>query len=162
MGRTNKKKSTKKRTESSTTYRGRIEVTRSGMGFVIVDGLDADVLVRPGDFNTAMHGDTVLVRLAPQRDGRRAQGVIAEVVERKQSDFVGRLQMNKGFAFFVGDSDKRIPDIYIPQSNFNGAKDADRVVVRITEWGTGAGKRPIGEVVSVLQAENENDISTLR
>ena len=30
-----------------------LEVTRSGMGFVIAKDLDQDVLVRPNDFNTA-------------------------------------------------------------------------------------------------------------
>ena len=159
MGRSNKKKSGKKKESSSTTYKGKLEITRSGMGFVIVDGLDADVLVRPGDFNTAMHGDTVRVELTPQREGRRAQGIISEVVERKQSDFVGRLQMNKGFAFFVSDSEKKAPDIYVPQQGLGDAKDADRVVVRVTDWGTGSGKRPVGEVVSILSPEDENDVA---
>jgi ribonuclease R len=159
MGRTNKKKSSKKKEASATVYKGKIEITRSGMGFVIVEGLDTDVLVRPNDFNTAMHGDTVRVKVTPQREGRRAQGVISEVVERKQSDFVGLLQMNKGFAFFVSDSEKKMPDIYIPQQALGEAKDADRVVVRITEWETGSGKRPVGEVVSVLNPEDANDMA---
>ncbi len=42
-------------------YKGTLEVTRSGMGFVIAKALERDILVRPNDFNTAMHGDTVLV-----------------------------------------------------------------------------------------------------
>lgn len=159
MGRTNKKKSSKKRQDTANSYKGKIEITRSGMGFVIVEGLEADVLVRPIDFNTAMHGDTVRVNISPQREGKRMQGVIAEVIERKQSDFVGRLQMGKNFAFFVSDSDKKMPDIYIPLQKMGDAKDADRVVVRITEWETGSGKRPVGEVVSVLNAEDANDVA---
>jgi len=159
MGRTNKKKSSHKKASSSNIYKGKIEITRSGMGFVIVEGLDTDVLVRPNDFNTAMHGDTVRVKVTPQREGKRMQGVISEIVERKQLDFVGRLQMNKGFAFFVPDSEKKMPDIYIPQQNFNEAKDGERVVVRITEWEAGAGKRPVGEVVSILNAEDPNDVA---
>ncbi|MGV3658391.1 MAG: ribonuclease R, partial [Chitinophagaceae bacterium] len=152
MGRKNEKKSSKKRQPASNTYKGRLEITRSGMGFVVVEGLEIDVLVRPNDFNTAMHGDTVIVKAGMQREGKRMQGVITEVLERKQMEFVGKLQMNKGFAFFVSDKDKRIPDIYIPQQSFNGAQDADRVVVRITEWDNSEGKRPVGEVVTVLDA----------
>jgi ribonuclease R len=159
MGRTNKKKSTKKKTTSSNVYKGKIEITRSGMGFVVVEGLETDILVRPNDFNTALHGDTVRVKASPQREGKRLQGVISEVIERKQLDFVGKLQMNKGFAFFVSDSEKKMPDIYIPQQNLGDAKDTDRVVVRITEWETGSGKRPVGEVVSVLNAEDPNDVA---
>lgn len=159
MGRTNKKKGGKKHQVATDSYKGKIEITRSGMGFVVVEGLETDVLVRPNDFNTAMHGDTVRVKLTPQREGKRMQGVISEVLERKQLDFVGRLQLNKSFAFFVSDSDKKMPDVYIPLQRIGDAKDADRVVVRITEWETGSGKRPVGEVISVLNAEDANDVA---
>ncbi len=154
MGRKNtKEKKSGKKEASPHLQQGRLEITRSGMGFVVVEGQDTDILVKPNDFNTALHGDTVRIRIHPQRDGRRLQGVVAEVVTRKQSEFIGSLQMNKGFAFFVADSDKRIPDIFIPSSGFNDAKDGDRVVVRLTKWSEESGKRPEGEVVTVL---NEN------
>ena len=162
MGRKNSKKPGKpgkKRQRNFNEYKGVIEITRSGMGFVVVEGLETDILIRPNDFNTAMHGDTVRVEVNPERSGKRMQGVVTDVVERKQLDFVGKLQMNKGFAFFVSESDKKIPDIFIPQSNFNGAEDNDRVVVRITEWEKDSKKRPVGEVVNVLNAEDSNDVA---
>ncbi|MBD0284530.1 MAG: ribonuclease R [Flavisolibacter sp.] len=158
MGRKHHKKQHKKKHQENNEFTGRIEITRSGMGFVIIDGLETDVLVRPSDFNTAMNGDTVKVRLATQREGKRLQGAITEVLERKQSEFIGRLEMNKGFAFFVPDEGKRIPDIFIPQSSFNEATDKDRVVVRITGWEQGTGRRPVGEVVTVLN-ENPHDVA---
>lgn len=158
MGRKNDKKPGKKKHHDSDEYKGRIEVTRSGMGFVIVEGLETDVLVRPADFNTALHGDTVRVKVGEQRPGKRLQGVITDVVERKQEEFVGDLQMNKGFAFFVPDTTKPMPDIYIPQAGFNNAQDGDRVVVRLKEWEKG-GKRPVGEVVTILDKENTNDVA---
>ncbi|MER3470432.1 MAG: ribonuclease R [Chitinophagaceae bacterium] len=160
MGKKNIKKSEKKKgKQRESGYSGVFEVTRSGMGFVIVEGLETDILVRPNDFNTAMHGDTVRVQVAEQRPGNRMQGVIVDVLERKQTDFIGKLQMNGGFAFFVSDSDKKVLDVYIPKQSFNGAEDGQRVVVRIKEWEKGGGKRPVGEVVEVLQAENESDMA---
>jgi ribonuclease R len=158
MGRKNDKK-TKKKVQERTTYKGKIEVTRSGMGFVVVEGLQADILVRPNDFNTAMHGDTVRVIAKPGREGKRMQGEVIDVIDRKQTEFIGKLQMNKGFAFFVSDNDRKMPDIYIPQQAFNGAEDQDRVVVKITEWDQGTGKRPVGTVINVLAAEDENDVA---
>ncbi len=158
MGHRNSKKQGKKKYSPENEYKGVLEITRSGMGFVVVENLETDVLVRPNDFNTALHGDVVRVKLNPQREGKRQQGVISAVVERKQSEFIGRLQMNKGFAFFVADSDKKIPDIYIPEKSFNEANDGDRVVARITEWEQGSGKRPLGEVVTVLN-EDPNDVA---
>ena len=130
------------------------------MGFVVVEGEDTDILVRPSDFNTAMHGDTVRVRLKEEKgNGRRKQGVVVGVSERKQSEFVGRLQMNKTFAFFVAEGDKKSPDIFIPEKSFNGATEADRVVVRVKDWAGDNGKRPVGEVISVLNAEDINDVA---
>lgn len=158
MGHRNSKKPGKKKFSSAEGYKGVLEVTRSGMGFVVVENLETDILVRPNDFNTALHGDLVQVQLSPQREGKRQQGVISAVVERKQNEFIGRLQMNKGFAFFVADSDKKIPDIYIPEKSFKEATDGDRVVARITEWEQGSGKRPLGEVVTVLN-EDPNDVA---
>ncbi|GAB4091984.1 ribonuclease R family protein [Flaviaesturariibacter terrae] len=147
------------RAGNSDTYTGKLEVTRSGMGFVVVDGLDADILVRPNDFNTALHGDKVRVAAAPGQEGRRMQGEVVQVLERKQSEFIGTLQSSKGFGFVVIDGDKKTPDIFVPESSMNGAVDGDRVVARIKEWETGSGKRPIGEIVSVLSPEDRNDIA---
>lgn len=158
MGRKNTKKPRKKKQEAVNEHKGVLEITRSGMGFVVVENLETDVLVRPNDFNTALHGDTVRVKVNTAREGKRLQGVITTVLDRKQNEFIGRLQMNNGFAFFVADSEKKMPDIYVPEKNFKEAKDGDRVVVRITEWEQGSGKRPLGEVVSVLN-EDPNDVA---
>ena len=165
MGRKNTKKTDRKKTETSggkknlNEFKGKLEITRSGMGFVVVEGEEADILVRPSDFNSAMHGDTVRVRLKEERGGRRKQGIVVGVAERKQSEFVGKLDMNKGFAFFVAEGDKRMPDIYVPEKYFKEAKDGDRVIVRVKEWSDDSSKRPVGEVVSILNAEDSNDLA---
>ncbi len=160
MGRKNsKKKKTKgkQRQASDKFLKGQLDITRSGMGFVTVENMDVDILIRPSDFNTALHGDTVRVAIKEQRgQGRRMQGVVKEVLQRKRTEFIGHLEMSEGFSFFIAEMDKPMPDIFIPLSNINGAKDKDRVVVRILEWEKG-GKRPVGEVINVLDPENRND-----
>ncbi|HEY0749620.1 MAG TPA: ribonuclease R [Chitinophagaceae bacterium] len=158
MGRKNTRK-TKKRAPEKESYKGVLEVTRSGVGFVVVEDLHTDILVRPNDFNTALHGDLVRVAVKPSREGKRMQGEVTQVLERKQMEFIGKLQMNKGFAFFVAEHDRKIPDIFIPEKNFNGAAEGSRVVVKITEWEQGTGKRPLGEVVTVLDGEDDNDMA---
>jgi ribonuclease R len=95
------------------------------MGFVVVKDMETDILIRPGDFNTAMHGDTVIVK-TKAGGGRRMQGEVVEVVTRKRTEFIGHLEMNNGFAFFVADGDKPMPDLFIPLSSINNAKDKDR------------------------------------
>src|ERR1035437_8821620 len=137
--------------------KGVLEITRSGIGYVIAEGRDNDVLVRPNDFNRAMHGDTVRVKVK-ESNGRRAEGVIEDVVERKQIEFIGDIEVNENFAFFKADSQKPKPDFYISIRNINGAKNKDRVVVRFLNWEKGE-KKPEGEVVTVLQAKDRNDMA---
>lgn len=159
MGRKHSKKKKHRAKDSgkpTTSSVGTLEITRSGMGFVTLDGAEEDVIVRPSDFNTALHGDKVRLRLRPGRNGRRPQGIVEEVLRRRRTEFIGRLEMNKGFAFFIPEMDKPMPDIFIPHDAFNGATDQDRVMVRLINWEEN-GKRPQGEVVSVLDADNRND-----
>ena len=172
MGRKNSKKIKKEKYKNKlkhtqeNTLKGKLDISRSGAGYVIVENLPVDILVRPEDFNGALHGDKVRVRLKEAK-GKRQKGVITEVISRKQSEFIGKLQMSKvksddrsgrSFAFFISDSDKPMPDIFIPPSGINGAIDKDKVVVRVTEWGN-ENKRPVGEVISILQQEEENEIA---
>jgi ribonuclease R len=161
MGRKNSKKKKKEahRGTNHNLLKGTLDITRSGMGFVIVENMPVDILVRPNDFNTALHGDKVLVRIMEgKKGGKRTQGVITEVLKRKQQEFVGKMQMNDGFGFFIADSDKPMPDIFIPKQSFNGAKDNDRVVVKIVNWEKD-GKRPVGEVVTVMDEEDTNEVA---
>lgn len=160
MGRKNSKKTKHKQKQQSSSgkaLKGVMDITRSGMGFVKIEGMDVDIIVRPADFNTALHGDTVRVAIKEMKSsGRRIQGIVKEVVTRKRTEFIGHLQMNKGFAFFIAEMDKPMPDIFIPLPNIKGAKDNDRVVVKLLQW-ENDGKRPVGEVVTILDAENSND-----
>ncbi|HUM67146.1 MAG TPA: ribonuclease R, partial [Chitinophagaceae bacterium] len=96
---TSKKKHKYIAADNGKTVKGKLDITRSGMGFVIVPEQETDVLIRPSDFNTAMHGDLVRVKIK-NGFGRRMQGEIVEVLERKQTEFIGRIQLNKDFAFF--------------------------------------------------------------
>ena len=90
----------KKKKVSIQLHKGVLEVTRSGMGFVIAKGLDRDILVRPNDFNTAMHGDSVLVKITQsKRDNSRVQGIVESVMERKQTDFPGHIKWVKDLLF---------------------------------------------------------------
>ena len=97
MGQKNNKKRKEYKKEVPL-YKGVFEITRSGMGFVIVSGLEKDIIIRPNDFNRAFHGDQVRVEITKGdlRAGR-LQGRITQVIERKQKQFVGIVEVNKDF-----------------------------------------------------------------
>ena len=137
--------------------KGVLEITRSGIGYVIAEGRDKDVLVRPNDFNKAMDGDTVSVKIK-ESNGRRIEGVVQDVVERKRTEFIGEIEVSENFAFFKPDSQKPVPDFYVSTRNLNGAVSKDRVVVKFLNWEKGE-KKPEGTVVAVLQAKDRGDMA---
>ncbi len=139
--------------------KGKLDISRSGMGYVIVDGVEKDIIVRPNDFNRAFHGDIVRVQVTKgiSKD-KRIEGKVVDIAERKQIEFIGNIQMSKNFAFFIPASEKPIPDFYIAAEKLNGAKDKERVVVKLVSWDKSE-KKPIGEVVSILKSEDENDMA---
>lgn len=151
------KKNKSKKSSQVDIVKGKLDISRSGMGYVIVEGLEQDVLVRPNDFGRAFHGDTVRVQVNREKGfGKRAQGKITDVVERHQTTFIGNIHLNKHFAFFIPASEKPMPDFYIPEAKLMGATDGQRVVARFVQWEKGD-KKPEGEVVSLLTAEDDND-----
>lgn len=157
MGKKHQKKK-KKKSDGPDLVTGVLDITRSGMGYVIVEDQPNDIMVRPNDFNTALYGDTVKVKIVGEgRSSKRQQGVIVDVVKRKQLEFMGKLQMNKNFAFFVADVDKPMTDIYVPMQSLNNATEQDRVIVKIIEWEKN--KKPVGEVVQVLSPSDEGDFA---
>ena len=154
-----KEKKHKKHSTGGGTYRGTLDVTRSGMGYVVVEGLEEDILVRPSDFKKAFHGDTVEVEITStnKRSGRY-NGLVTNVLERRQSEYMGLIEVTTDFAFFTPDSDKPMPDFFIPVNALNGAKDGDRVVVRMVSW-QDTEKNPKGAVITVLDTSDQNDLA---
>ena len=155
----NTKKKNKNPGEGKKSYTGKLEVTRGGMGFVVVEGLEKDVMVKPDNMFTALNGDEVKVEIKGYGDhNKRVEGTITEVVRRKQSEFSGRVEVHAHFAFLVPDSDKMPVDIFIPLHLLNGAKNGDSAMARIVEW-TGNTKNPVGEILSVLTNESLNEVA---
>jgi ribonuclease R len=143
---------TKKNTYTSLT--GTLDIARSGIGYVIVEGQPKDILVRPSDFNNAFNGDTVRVQVSPAKGNGRIEGRVIEVLQRKQTEFIGRLEGS----FFVADGQKSIPDFYISSEKRSGAVAGDRVVVKMTSWNKGE-RKPQGEVVARLDPSDSNDMA---
>ncbi len=154
-----KKTQKHKKEKSHNSYVGLLDITRSGMGYVVVEGLQKDILVRPSDFNRAFHGDKVKINITSENNRTgRVQGVVIEILERKQSEFMGTIEVSRDFAFFIPDSQKSMPDFFVPPSNLNKAKDGDRVIVKMVDWRKGD-KNPKGQVITVLEGVNANDLA---
>ena len=154
-----KRNNNNQQSQSAETMKGTLDIARSGMGFVIVEGMEKDIVVRPHDFNGAFSGNIVRVQITKAGNlGRRYEGKITEVLERKQTEFVGTVEVSSNFAFVAIDSKKTMPDFFVHPKRLNGAKDGDRVIVRFLQWQQGD-KKPEGEILQVLKAEDVNDMA---
>ncbi|MBO9617988.1 MAG: ribonuclease R [Niabella sp.] len=157
MAKKTKKRKPKASSGSEQLLKGVLEVTKSGRGFVIVPNLEEDIMIRPEDLRNAMDGDTVRVKLTSGFDAK-LKGKITEVVQRGRTEFIGSLQMNRGFGFVVGDREKGLPDIYIPEENLNGALNGQKVVAKMLRWEK-EDKRPVGTILSILDEARASDIA---
>jgi len=69
---------------------GRLQITRSGDGFVIPDEAgEEDVYVPGRDLATAQAGDRVVVRIDRRRPGRNPEGRIVRILDRSATQTVG-------------------------------------------------------------------------
>ena len=141
------------------TFKGVLEVTRSGMAFVIVEGLTKDIMVKQKNLHTALDKDEVLVDvLKAARDEGRMEGIITDILKRNKTEFTGTLQVSKSFAFLIPEKGLYMPDIYIPANSLGEAKSGDKAIVKIVAWGEKS-RKPVGEIVEILDASDTNDLA---
>lgn len=138
-------------------YIGILEISRSGMGFVDVEGLEQGIMVKPQDFGKAFNGDKVKVRIIPHRTNGRKQGEVVQVLERENTHFLGRVIINHKTAF-VAVNNEMMPDFYIPQGSLQGAVNGDRVQIKFVKWDE-TDKKPQAEIVTVIKGKNDGDLS---
>ncbi|MFN5334762.1 MAG: ribonuclease R [Bacteroidota bacterium] len=143
---------------NSRIYKGVIDITRSGMGYVIVESLHKDVLVRPQFQHNALHGDTVEVEIVKQTSSGKTEGIIQKVIRRKQIEFIGTIDHKTKNVYFIPDTDRPVPDFKIPAEYLKGAEHAQKVIVRLVKWDAKM-KQPEGEVIEIVKAEQENDLA---
>ena len=128
-------------------YQGRLEVTSSGRGFVICDDLDNDIRIPRSGLNTAFDGDLVEVYCYKRKKNGALEGEIATILERKKTEFVGILQVEKNYAFVLMRNSKMYTDFFIDKKQLTAAyTDGDKVLVRFDEWPKRA-ESPFGTLI---------------
>jgi ribonuclease R len=131
---------------------GTLDSTRRGAGFVVPEKRKADetdVFVPPHKLGGAVHGDRVVARVEGRRGRDNREGRIIQVLERAHSQVVGTLQRGKRFGFVVPDNTRLGFDVYVAEEALKQAREGQKVVVSIEDWGDGT-KSPEGRVVEVL------------
>lgn len=143
---------------------GSLDANERGFGFVIPHNKDQeDIFIPIDELNGAMHGDTVVANITSEaKDGKRTEGTIVRILERRNKTIVGTYTDSKSFGFVIPDENKISYDIFIPKGKKNNAKNNQKVVVEITRWPEN-GKNPEGKVVEILgyMSEKGTDILSI-
>jgi ribonuclease R len=134
---------------------GNIEITRNGTGYLTSDLFETDIYIAPRYTGKAMNSDLVLVEIDPNK--RKLSGKVLKVLERKRDTFVGLVEMGKNHAFVIPDDYKLNVDFYVSTGNLKGAKDGDKVIVKITGWPEQA-NNPVAEVLNVLGKSGDHNV----
>ena len=143
-------------------FAGTFMATRKGFGFVRIEGEENDIFIPEPLCSNAFHGDLVQIRLIRQGDGsgRRSEGEVIRIMERKTQTIVGTFTRNKNVCFVIPDNEKITHDIYIAKGNTLDAADGHKVVVELSDYGN-ENKNPEGHVVQILGHINDPGVDIL-
>lgn len=139
-----------------------------GYGFVelnefLKEKLNSDIFIsKDNNKLNALDGDTVLVSLLDNEvsEGKSIEGKIVKILKHKNDTIVGLFQKNQNFGFVVPDNKNLGTDIFIPKKYFYGAKNNDKVVVKLTKYPE-KDKNAEGKVIEVLGRIDEAGVDML-
>ena len=139
------------------TLTGTIDFNQSGNAYVNVEGMEDDIFIHSKNVKDALQGDTVLI-VTYHYKGKKIEGSVLKVLERKRSEFVGTFEYikHKDFGFVVGDKKSLNTDFFIPKDKINGAQNGDKVLVRMLDWKVDS-KNPEAEIIHILGKPGEHE-----
>ncbi len=106
----------------------------------------------------AMNGDRVRVAMMARREKHMKEAMVVEILSHKRDQAVGKLKVEKDYAFLVTEGNIFVHDILIPKKKLKGGKTGDKAVVKITQWPSKDSKNIVGEVIDVLGKEGDNNV----
>ncbi len=135
---------------------GRIQGNAKGFAFLIPDDDNQkDVYIKGDDLNGATHNDRVIVRLYKSIDiNKKLEGEVIRVLVRANETVVGTFERSSNFAFVLPDDSRISQDFFINKNDFGGAKDGDKVVVKVTLWPEKR-RNPEGKIIEVIGKKGE-------
>ncbi len=106
----------------------------------------------------ALNGDRVRVAMMARRERHIKEAMVVEILSHKLDQAVGKLMVEKDYAFLVTEGNTFVHDILIPKKKLKGGKTGEKAVVKITQWPSAASKNIVGEVIDVLGKEGDNNV----
>lgn len=136
-----------------------------GFGFVNTGDEENEIFISPQLTNNALDGDKVLIKIfedtIPQ-DGekQKQEGKIVKIIEHANDTLVGTYVKSRNFGFVIPDEKKLSEDIYIPKKKSAGARNNQKVVVKIDKYSNGQSKAE-GTIIEILGHIDEAGVDML-
>ncbi|WP_306351240.1 ribonuclease R [Flavobacterium sp. '19STA2R22 D10 B1'] len=137
-------------------YEGTIDMTSRRTAYFVSPEFEDDIFIPTNNLNKALDGDKVKIYVYNRRRGRKPEGEVVEIIERKKLEFVGVIDIQKNFAFVSTANAKMYTDIFIPKNKLGEAENGDVVLVKIEDWPEKADS-PFGAVIKVLGKPGEHN-----
>ncbi|MEO0234853.1 MAG: ribonuclease R [candidate division WOR-3 bacterium] len=137
---------------------GVLDVNPKGFGFLIRDDLQDDIFIPLHLMGTALDKDRVLVKILGGKGGKRKEGKVVSVVERRSDRITGVLKKSGKFYYVVPDDKKILKNIFIDGFGIDLEKYLEkRVVVKLNDW-LSPKLNPTGVIEKELKYENKLDL----
>ena len=128
---------------------GTVQGHPDGYGFLRPDNGSADLFLSAKEMHKLLHGDRATARVVGVDARGRPEGEIVDVLERHNTQVVGRLHEEHGVWFVVAENRRINQDLLVPPDARGKAKPGEVVVVEIVQQPSPQ-HEPIGRVVEVL------------
>ncbi|MEN6295158.1 MAG: ribonuclease R [Chloroherpetonaceae bacterium] len=130
-------------------FQGIIEISGDTGILITDDPKNPKIIIRRRNFNTALDGDTVEVRLLAQRENKKPRGEVIKVLSRAKIQIIGTVEFDGEYFFLVPDDSKYYVDFLIPRKFLKDASSGDKVSAEMIKWDDPT-RSPIAEVIEVL------------
>ncbi len=130
----------------------------NGKNSFLPDGGGTPIFVSERNSMFALSGDRVRVAMMARRQKHIKEAMVTDILSHKTDQAVGKLKVEKDFAFLITEGNIFVHDILIPKKKLKGGKDGEKAVVRITQWPSKESKNIVGEVIDVLGKEGDNNV----
>ena len=102
---------------------GKVQMTREGFAFIIIEDSDDDVFVKASKTRGALNGDIVRVAVTREKsENQRREGEVVEILERSVKPFIGVLHVVGDQAWVLMESRFMPYDISIPMAESDASR----------------------------------------
>ena len=130
----------------------------NGKNTFLPDGGGTPIFVSERNSMFALSGDRVRVAMMARRQKHIKEAMVTDILSHKTDQAVGRLKVEKDYAFLITEGNIFVHDILIPKKKLKGGKDGEKAVVKITQWPSKESKNIVCEVIDVLGKEGDNNV----